>query len=91
MEPGPMTISVVNGYLCMNSCDAAKARTGQDPHASTTTGQSNANSNNQTSDTTNAAAVVYGGILASLNNSNSVNPAVTSASTSHAQSINLLV
>ena len=52
-----MAISVVNGYLCMNSCDAAKARTGQDPHASTTTGQSNANSNNQTSDTTNAAAV----------------------------------
>ena len=86
-----MAISVVNGYLCMNSCDAAKARTGQGPHASTTTGQSNSSSSNQTSDTANAAAVVYGGILAGLNNTNSVNPAVTSASTSQAQSINVLV
>ena len=85
-----MAISVVNGYLCMNSCDAAKARTGQNPHASTTTGQSNSSSSNQTSDTANAAAVVFGGILASLNNSNRVNPAVTSAGTSQAQSINVL-
>jgi hypothetical protein len=86
-----MAISVVNGYLCMNSCDAAKARTGQDPHASTSTGQSNASSNNQTSDATNAAAVVYGGILASLNNGTSANPVATNTDTSHAQSINLLV
>ena len=85
-----MAISVVNGYLCMNGCDAAKARTGQDPHASTSTGQSNASSNNQTSDTTNAAAVVYGGILASLNNSNSVNPAATSASAPQVRGVNVV-
>ena len=27
-----MTVSVVNGYLCFSSCDAAKAKAGQDPH-----------------------------------------------------------
>jgi len=32
-----MAISVVNGYLCMNGCDAAKARTGQNPHANAAT------------------------------------------------------
>ena len=85
-----MAISVVNGYLCLNGCDAAKARTGQDPHASTTTGQSNSSSNNQANDTTNAAAVVYGGILASLNNSNSVNPAVTSAGASQTRGVDVV-
>lgn len=85
-----MAISVVNGYLCMNSCDAAKARTGQDPHASTTTSQSNSDTNKQSKDTTNAAAVVYGGILASLSNSNSVNPVPSSENTSRAQNINVL-
>jgi hypothetical protein len=27
-----MSISVVNGYLCENSCDVAKAQKGEDPH-----------------------------------------------------------
>jgi hypothetical protein len=27
-----MAISVVNGFLCFSSCDAAKAATGQNPH-----------------------------------------------------------
>jgi hypothetical protein len=35
-------------------------------------------------------ATCYGGILASLNNGTSVNPVVTSASTSQAQGINVL-
>jgi hypothetical protein len=30
-----MTISVVNGYVCYSSCDASKAKKGQDPHPST--------------------------------------------------------
>jgi hypothetical protein len=29
-----MAISIVNGYLCFSSCDAAKARAGEDPHPS---------------------------------------------------------
>ena len=27
-----MAVSVINGYVCYSGCDAAKARTGQDPH-----------------------------------------------------------
>lgn len=27
-----MSISVVNGYFCENSCDVAKAKKGEDPH-----------------------------------------------------------
>lgn len=27
-----MAVSVVNGYLCMCSCDVAKAKRGEDPH-----------------------------------------------------------
>jgi hypothetical protein len=90
MEPGPMAISVVNGYLCLNGCDAAKARTGQDPHASTTASQSNSATSNKTNDATNAAAVVYGGILASLNNSASVNPALTSVSAPQVRGVNVV-
>jgi hypothetical protein len=28
-------MEIVNGYLCMNSCDAKKARAGQNPHQQT--------------------------------------------------------
>ena len=85
-----MAISVVNGYLCMNGCDAAKARTGQNPQAPTTPAQSTSDTNNKANDATNAAAVVYGGILASLNNGTVLNPSVSTANTSPAQSINVL-
>jgi hypothetical protein len=62
-----MAISVVNGYLCLNSCDAAKARAGQDPNASTDGSKSNAftqgagqsNSNGAS----NSPATVFGGSL----------------------------
>ena len=30
-----MTISIVNGYVCMSGCDVAKAKKGEDPHPST--------------------------------------------------------
>jgi hypothetical protein len=78
-----MAITVVNGYLCMNGCDAAKARTGQNPHPSTNsqsgsggTGQSNGANNS-----TNSNAVIYGGILSALNGTaatSTSNPAPTS-------------
>jgi hypothetical protein len=64
-----MAISVVNGYICMNGCDAAKARTGQNPHPATSA-QSGGGSNGQTNganSNNNGNAVVYGGSLASLN------------------------
>jgi hypothetical protein len=86
-----MAISVVNGYLCMNGCDAAKARTGQDPHASTTTAQSGpGGASHQTNDAATNAAVVYGGILASLNGNYSANPAATTANPSQTRGVNVV-
>jgi hypothetical protein len=58
-----VSISVVNGYLCMSSCDAAKARTGQDPHASNATSQAD----NAEPDASQTAAVTFGGSLTGLN------------------------
>jgi hypothetical protein len=89
-----MAITVVNGYLCMNGCDAAKARTGQDPHPATDAQRRIASDNNQ-SNGSNAygAAVVYGGALANIN-TNAINPASasTGASTQAANpSVNVLV
>jgi hypothetical protein len=74
-----MAISVVNGYLCMNGCDAAKARTGQNPHPSTNSqsgSDSSSQANSVNGNSTNA--VIYGGALAGLNSAaptNSHNPA----------------
>jgi hypothetical protein len=63
-----MAISVVNGYLCLNGCDAATARTGRDPHPAnrSTTSQSNgagspASTSSANDSAVNDSAVVYGG------------------------------
>jgi hypothetical protein len=58
-----VSISVVNGYLCTSSCDAAKARTGQDPHPRSTADQTP----KPASDPTRSPAVVFGGALADRN------------------------
>ena len=86
-----MAISVVNGYLCMNGCDAAKARTGQDPHPATDSQRHIASDNNQTNGSY-GAAVVYGGVLANTN-ATTVNPASASTGASAQpgnSSVNLL-
>jgi hypothetical protein len=85
-----MAISVVNGYLCMNSCDAAKARTGQNPRASTN--GSSSGTDNQSSNTgTNAAGVVYGGALAGFNGRNSATASTSAnAGTPAASSVDVL-
>ena len=57
-----MAISVVNGYFCANSCDAAKAKKGEDPHPSTDPGSVDGSNNSSRADN---PAVVFGG---SLNN-----------------------
>jgi hypothetical protein len=60
-----VAVSIVNGYACYSGCDAAKARTGQDPHPKSDT--------SQPGDTTPTAggvqnpAVTFGGSLASRN------------------------
>jgi len=55
-----MTISVVNGYFCANSCDAAKAKKGEDPHPSTDPGSVGGSNNSSRADD---PAVVFGGSL----------------------------
>ena len=56
-----MSVTVVNGYLCTTCSEAAKARSGQNPHAPNPT-----NPNGQ-SDSTQTPAVVFGGSLTGQN------------------------
>ena len=58
-----MSISVVNGYLCTSACDAAKARTGQDPHPRSSADPTQS----AASDPTRSPAVVFGGALVDRN------------------------
>jgi hypothetical protein len=57
-----MAISVVNGYFCANSCDAAKAKKGEDPHPSTDPGSVDGDRSSARADD---PAVVFGGSLSS--------------------------
>jgi hypothetical protein len=75
-----MAVTVVNGYLCMNGCDAAKARSGQDPHPQTDAQRRLAHDSNQTSGNGFGAAVVYGGALASVNANGSAGSSTASTS-----------
>ena len=55
-----MAMAVANGYFCANSCDAAKAKKGQDPHPSNDPGSVDGNNNSPRADN---PAVVFGGSL----------------------------
>jgi len=55
-----MAVSVVNGYICANSCDAAKAKKGEDPHPSNDPGSVDGSNNSPRVDN---PAVVFGGSL----------------------------
>jgi hypothetical protein len=55
-----MAISVVNGYLCFSSCDAAKAATGQNPHPHADVASQNSAEASQRY----GPAVILGGALA---------------------------
>lgn len=64
-----MSISIVNGYFCANSCDAAKAKKGENPHPSTDPlgsepGRPDAHSRSARAD---GPAVTFGGALRDLN------------------------
>jgi hypothetical protein len=56
-----MAISIVNGYFCANSCDASKAKKGEDPHPSTDPGSVDGNDRNASR--AGNPAVVFGGSL----------------------------
>ena len=55
-----MAMAVANGYFCANSCDAAKAKKGQDPHPSNDPGSVDGSNNSPRADN---PAVVFGGSL----------------------------
>jgi hypothetical protein len=61
-----VSVSIVNGYVCYSGCDAAKARTGQDPHPKTDSGQPGAPTAPTAGGVQNPA-VTFGGALASRN------------------------
>ena len=73
-----MAITIVNGYLCTSSCDAAKARTGQDPHPQSLT---NPNGKPDGTSGTQSPAVTYGGSLTGKNAVAPAEPTVQPAST----------
>jgi hypothetical protein len=60
-----VSISVINGYVCYSGCDAAKARTGQDPHPKTDADPSGATT--PTAGGVQNLAVTFGGSLAGRN------------------------
>ncbi len=70
-----MSVSIVNGYVCYSGCDAAKARTGQDPHPKSDAGQPGG-STAPTAGGVQNPAVTFGGALA---NRNAVAPAAASS------------
>ena len=83
-----MAISIVNGYLCYSGCDAAKARSGQNPHpapsgapsAEANAFQKGANAG------ANGDAVIYGGILGVLNATSTIAPSSAPGSTAATKS-----
>jgi hypothetical protein len=59
-----VSLTIVNGYLCFSSCDAAKAATGQDPHPKS---QQPGATTTPTAGGVQNPAVTYGGSLAGRN------------------------
>ena len=72
-----MTISIVNGYVCMSSCDVAKAKKGQDPHPSTHATESDGR--DRADDR--GPAVLFGGVLGQVLTADGVSAADTTADT----------
>jgi hypothetical protein len=66
-----MAVSVVNGYFCANSCDAAKAKKGEDPHPSTDPGNVDGSNNYPRAD---HPAVMFGGSLSNTLPAQAVGP-----------------
>jgi hypothetical protein len=56
-------ISVVNGYVCTSSCEAASAKQGKDPHAPPGTPPGTSNKTDKSSGLDGQPATVLGGAL----------------------------
>ena len=71
-------ISVVNGYVCTSSCEAATAREGKDPHAPPGTPPGQSGKTDKSSGFAGQPATILDGALKDL--TNAVTPADSTAS-----------
>jgi len=83
-------ISVVNGYVCTSSCEAASAKQGKDPNAPPGTPPGASNKHDKASGLSDQPATVLGGALKDVLSASAVTPAGPTAS-SQSPSLNLLV
>jgi hypothetical protein len=83
-----VAVSIINGYVCYSGCDAAKARTGQDPHPKTDTSQPGATA--PTAGGVQNPAVTFGGSLADRNAVAPVDNSQQAGSTSGSQRPNVV-
>ena len=91
-------IAYVNGYVCTTPCEAAAARAGRDPFAPPGTPPGQDGKNDKSKGIDSQPAVTFGGVLANLNQTNSLaqipNNAITPPSVpspSNQSTLNLLV
>jgi len=82
-------VIIVNGYICASSCEAAKARHGQDPH--TQPGQLPGADSKKSSGLDSQPAVVFGGALKNASAGAATASNVSGAASSPANKVNLLV
>ncbi len=85
-------ITVVNGYVCTSSCDAASARAGKDPNAPPGTPPGQSGKADKTSGLDGQPATLLGGALQDLQAANGVTPATSTSPSNGAQQplLNLL-
>ena len=81
-------ISVVNGYVCASSCDAASARAGKDPNAPPGTPPGQSGKTDKKSGLDGQSAIVLGGTLKSV--VSAVAPAAGATPSNGSQLLNLL-
>jgi hypothetical protein len=82
-------ISVVNGYVCTSSCEAANARQGKDPNAPSGTPPGQSSKTDKTSSFAGQPATILDGALKDLAFASAVT-AASSAASSNRPSLNLL-
>lgn len=87
-------IAYVNGYVCTTPCEVAAARKGRDPFAPPGTPTGPDGKNDKTKGIDGQPSTIFGGVLANLNQINTVTPSPTAAGVqplSSQPTLNLLV
>jgi hypothetical protein len=82
-------ISVVNGYVCTSSCEAANAKQGKDPNAPPGTPPGQSSKTDKTSGFAGQPATILDGALNNHSSASAVT-AASSAVSSNRPSVNLL-